>query len=49
MTPCIKAPELFPRCIPTHKSDIWCVGLILFEMLTDYHPFLNPESFKKTQ
>ena len=44
-TPAYKAPELFkdPKYVPTAKVDIWAAGIILYELLTSKHPFIEKD------
>ena len=38
MTPLYAAPELW-RCGPSHKTDMWGVGIIAYIILAGYPPF----------
>ena len=38
-TPVYQAPEMINRKEHDHNVDIWCLGIIMFEILTGYLPF----------
>ena len=38
-TPVYQAPEMLNRKEHDHKVDIWCIGVIMFEIYTGYLPF----------
>lgn len=38
-TPVYQAPEMVNRKEHDHNVDIWCLGIIMFEILTGYLPF----------
>lgn len=54
-TPVYQAPEMINRKEHDHNVDIWCMGIIMFEMLTGYLPFnatnkeILEESIKKVK
>ena len=41
-SPMYMAPEIFNKQAYNNKSDLWSVGIILFEMLSGYPPFKAP-------
>ncbi len=38
-TPLYQAPEVINQSYPTAKVDLWALGIILYEMLAQKHPF----------
>lgn len=38
-TPINMAPEVLNKSVYCYKSDIWSLGTVLFELLTDHSPF----------
>ena len=38
-SPLYMAPEIFKNKNYNEKSDLWSLGIILFEMVSGYHPF----------
>ena len=37
-TPSYMAPEIYSKCRYSEKSDVWALGIILYEMLTGKTP-----------
>jgi len=38
-SPAYFSPEMITKCPYSFKSDIWCLGIIFYEILCGYFPF----------
>jgi serine/threonine-protein kinase len=38
------APDVLDGAAPSAASDVWALSVVIFEMVTGFHPFLGPDT-----